>query len=263
MKDLRVTIVQTKLFWENARKNLEHIQHLLKNLKKNSTDLILLPEMFSTGFSMNAQHLAEEMSGESVEWMRDLAKKKNTVVCGGLIIKEKGKFFNRLVWMSPDGTFKKYDKRHLFRMAEENNIYSQGKEKLIIDYKNWSLFPLICYDLRFPVWSRNESLNQRYDVLIYVANWPNKRAHAWKQLLIARAIENQCYVIGVNRIGKDGNGILYSGDSVVIDPMGKRINSAKSGKETVETVILSKKQLDEYRKLFPVLLDADDFEIKA
>ncbi|HKR05680.1 MAG TPA: amidohydrolase [Bacteroidia bacterium] len=263
MKDLKVTIVQTKLFWENIPKNLEHFSEKLKAIRKNSTDLILLPEMFSTGFTMNAKNLAEKMNGSAMKWMQDAASAKNAVVCGSLIITEDQNYFNRLIWMSPDGTYKKYDKRHLFRMATENDIYKPGTEKIIVEIKDWRICPLVCYDLRFPVWSRNDALNKKYDLLIYVANWPEKRVYAWKQLLIARAIENQSYVIGLNRIGKDGNGFNHTGDSAAINFLGEKISKTKSSKESVETISLSWKKLKEYRESFPALLDGDEFEIKT
>lgn len=262
MKNLRITTIQTKLFWENTPKNLEHFANLFKRIKKNSTDLILLPEMFSTGFSMNAKKLAENMNGSTIQWMRDAAAAKNSVVCGSVIIKEGENYYNRLIWMNPDGTINKYDKRHLFRMGDEDDVYTAGFEKLIIELKGWFVCPLICYDLRFPVWSRNNALFNKYDLIIYIANWPNSRAYPWKQLLIARAIENQCYVAGVNRTGKDGNAIAYSGDSVVLNPLGEKISTTKANKECIETILLSRKKLDMLRKSFPVLLDADEFEIK-
>jgi len=263
MKDLKVTIVQTKLFWENISKNLEHFSEKIKSIKRNSTDLILLPEMFSTGFTMNAKNLAEKMDGSAMRWMRDVANSKNAVVCGSLIIEEDRNYFNRLIWMQPNGNFKQYDKRHLFRMATENDIYKAGDEKIITEINDWSICPLVCYDLRFPVWSRNNVLNKKYDVLIYVANWPEKRVYAWKQLLIARAIENQSYVVGLNRIGKDGNGFNHTGDSVAINFLGEKISKTKPSKESVETISLSWKKLKEYRESFPALLDADEFEIKT
>lgn len=260
---MKVTIIQTKLYWENIPKNLEHFSDKLKTIRKNSTDLILLPEMFSTGFTMNAKNLAEKMNGSAMRWMRDVASAKNAVVCGSLIISEEGNYFNRFIWMNPDGTFQKYDKRHLFRMAKENEVYTAGTEKIIIEYKDWRICPLVCYDLRFPAWSRNEAMDKKYDVLIYVANWPARRKLAWKQLLVARAIENQSYVIGVNRVGKDGNAFAYSGDSAVINPMGEKISKTKAGKESVETISLSWKKLADVRKSLPFLLDADTIEIKV
>lgn len=262
MKDLKITLVQPNVFWEQREKNLDHLSELLYTMKKNAADLIIIPEMFSTGFSMNAAELAEEMNGESMQWMARTAKEKNAIVCGSLIIKEKSSYYNRLIWMRVDGSFQQYDKRHLFQMAQEQKTYTAGKTRIITECKGWRICPLICYDLRFPAWSRNMISEDKYDVLIYVASWPNARAYAWKQLLIARAIENQCYVAGVNRIGKDGSGYKYSGDSAVIDPWGEKTSVIKSGKEGIDTVTLSAKKLSMLRESFPVLLDGDDFEIK-
>ncbi len=259
-KDLRITLVQAKLFWEDREKNLLHFSELLKKIKRGTTDLIVLPEMFSTGFSMNAPELAEGMKGDAIEWMKEISSLKNAAVCGSIIIKEKGNYFNRLIWMNPDGSLRKYDKRHLFRMAKEEKVYSAGTEKLIVHYKGWKICPMVCYDLRFPVWSRNKKKNP-FDVLIYVANWPAKRRFAWITLSIARAIENQCYVIALNRVGKGGNGHIYTGDSAALDAMGMKISSTKPRKETLETIALSKEKLNQIRMTLPFLKDADDFEI--
>lgn len=261
MKDLKITIVQTKLHWENIFGNIAMFNDHVGSIKKNSTDLVVLPEMFTSGFTMNAVMKHDEMNGYTMGWMKNLSRKVNAVICGSIIIKEKRKYYNRLIWMNPDGGFKTYDKRHLFRMAKENETYTEGKEKLIVELKGWKICPLVCYDLRFPVWSRNDS-KKRYDVLLYVANWPKQRSYPWKQLLIARAIENQAYVAGVNRIGKDGKGIEYSGDSVVLNSSGEKISKTKPGKTSVETITLSWKKLEEHRKSFPVFMDADDFKIK-
>lgn len=262
MRNLKVTIVQTILHWENPEENLKMFSELLKNVRKNSTDLIVLPEMFSTGFSMNAKNLAEDMKGASMQWMKKVASEKNAAVCGSLIIKERGKYFNRLIWMNPDGSFKKYDKRHLFRIGGENHTYTAGAEKVIIEFRDWKVLPLICYDLRFPVWSRNNE-SKKYDVLIYVANWPMRRYFAWKQLLIARAIENQSYVIGANRIGADGDLVEQAGGSAVISPMGEKISKTKPKQKSVEMVTLSAKKLMEIRKALPFLMDADKIEIET
>lgn len=262
MSDLKITIIQARLVWEHRDKNISNFDTLLNRVKRNTTHLIVLPEMFSTGFTMNTKSMAETMEGSSVAWMHNVAETKNAVVCGSLIIKERGKYFNRLVWMQPNGKVHTYDKRHLFRMARENNYYSAGAKKFIGEIKGWRICPQVCYDLRFPVWSRNTQ-KEKFDVLLYVANWPKRRNFAWRQLLIARAIENQVYVAGVNRIGKDGNGIDYTGDSVVLDPLGKKVSKTKSSRQSVETILLSEKALKELRKNFPVLLDADEFKIKS
>ena len=260
MEDIRVTIVQSALAWENRAGNLQAFTDRLKVLKPGDTDLVVLPEMFGTGFTMNATGVAETMEGEAVSWMRALAAAKNAVITGSLVIGEEGKFYNRLVWMQPDGQCLTYDKRHLFRMAEENHTYTGGEKRIVTELKGWKICPLVCYDLRFPVWSRN---NNEYDVLLYVANWPERRSYAWKHLLIARAIENQAYVVGVNRIGQDGKEIAYSGDSVVLDPKGEVLSSTKPSTESVETVKLSWKELEAYRAQFPVHRDADKFIIQT
>ncbi len=259
MSTLRITTVQTNLVWQNAAKNLKNFSGLLKSMKPGSTDILVLPEMFNTGFTMNAKAMAEKSDGPTMQWMSKTANEKNTVVCGSLIIEEGGHYYNRLIWMSPGGAHAHYDKRHLFRMAHENNTYKGGSKKLILLYKGWRISTFICYDLRFPVWMRNK---HEYDCAIVVANWPEKRSFAWKQLLIARAIENQAFVVGVNRIGKDGNKINYAGDSLVLDPLGKKINKTKSNTEKVETVTLNFDTLEELRHSFPVADDADTFTVQ-
>lgn len=260
MNDLKVTLVQSKLHWEDRKKNQEHFSGMLKKIKKGSTDIIILPEMFATGFSMNSAKLAEDMDGVSITWMRVMAAEKKAVITGSLIIKDGEDYFNRLIWMSPEGSLRHYDKRHLFRMAKEDQHFTAGRHKLIVEHKGWRICPLICYDLRFPVWCRNTS-SQKYDLLVFVANWPVKRIMAWRQLLIARAIENQCYVAGVNRIGKDGNGINYNGNSALIDPTGKKISRTRASVQSVETVKLSANELEKTRRALPFLNDADEFEL--
>jgi predicted amidohydrolase len=255
--DLRVTIVQTFLHWENIAENLKHFDVLLENVSE--TDLIVLPEMFTTGFSMNTKDFAENMKGSAVQWMQQKASSKNAVLTGSVMIRENGKTFNRLLWVSPDGNVQHYDKRHLFRMGNEHEHYTTGGGKIFPELKGWKICPLICYDLRFPVWARNQS--PHYDVLLYVANWPEARRHPWKTLLTARAIENQSYVIGVNRIGTDAREIAHAGDSCVCDPTGHWISNTVPYKESVETVLLSRKELDQFREKFPVLLDGDAFTI--
>jgi|SRR3954463_9363364 len=261
MNDLKITLIQSNLFWENKQKNLEQFSKKIEDVKE-ATDLIILPEMFSTGFSMNPEKLAEDMNGETVKWLKEKANKKNCVIAGSFICEEGGHYYNRLVWMNPNGTFAKYDKRHLFSMGDENNHYAAGEEKIIVELKGWKICPLICYDLRFPVWARNTK-EASYDVLIYVANWPERRSYPWKTLLLARAIENQSYVIGSNRVGADGNGITHSGDSAVIDAKGEIISKIKPHEETTETVALSYSDLVEFRKQFPAILDADQFAVKS
>lgn len=260
MNDLTITIIQTALHWEDKEKNLDMFSQKIDVISEPS-DLIVLPEMFTTGFSMMPEKLAESMNDETIKWIKEKAKKKNCVITGSFICEENGKYFNRLIWMNPDGTFNTYDKRHLFRLGDEDQHYSGGDKKIIVDLKGWKICPLICYDLRFPVWSRNTQQNS-YDVLIYIANWPERRSSAWKTLLPARAIENQSYVVGLNRVGHDGNGITHSGDSMAINAKGEIISKIKPNEESVETITLSYTELSEYRKLFPVMLDADSFEIK-
>jgi len=261
MNDLKVTLIQSSLFWEDKPKNLEQFSKKIDDVK-DATDLIILPEMFSTGFSMKPENLAETMKGETVTWMKEKAKKKNCVIAGSFICEENGHYYNRLLWVNPDGSYVKYDKRHLFSMGDEHNHYAAGEEKVIVELKGWKICPLICYDLRFPVWARNTK-DASYDVLIYVANWPERRSYPWKTLLLARAIENQCYVIGVNRVGADGNNITHSGDSAVIDAKGEIISKIKPSEETIETVSLSYSDLQDFRKQFPAILDADQFEVKS
>lgn len=264
MKDLKITIIQTSLHWENKEDNLAMFSEKIAAIV-GQTDLIVLPEMFSTGFSMLPEKFSEKMNGKTVAWMTAKAKEKKCAITGSFICEDDGQYYNRLVWMHPDGSCQTYDKRHLFRMANEDDFYNGGEEKITVDLKGWKVCPLVCYDLRFPVWSRNELSKKSgkpvYDVLIYIANWPERRAHAWKTLLMARAIENQCYVVGVNRVGVDGNDINHSGDSAVINALGEQLSTTEALKEAVETVTISYPDLEKVRSSFPVLLDADDFTI--
>lgn len=259
MQDLIVTTIQTQLSWEDVQQNVEHFDKKINEIT-DPTDIIILPEMFTTGFTMNPSKLAEEHGGKGLQWMQQKAKDKNSVVVGSISVKENNNYYNRLYWVKPDGTYEFYNKRHLFRMGNEHNHYTAGDKKLIIDYKGWKICPLVCYDLRFPVWSRNRKENT-YDVLIYVANWPEVRSYPWKQLLVARAIENQTYVIGVNRIGEDGNQINHSGDTAVINPRGEIINQTLAHQDKVETIKLSYSYLQDFRKVFPVMMDGDEFDI--
>ena len=260
MTDLKITIIQYDLHWENKEKNLKMFSQKIGAIS-DPTDLIVLPEMFTTGFSMNPNKFAEPMNGETVNWMKEKAQEKECVITGSFICIENGKCFNRLVWMNADGTYSTYDKRHLFRMANEDSHYTAGQKKIIVELKGWKICPLICYDLRFPVWSRNR-FSADYDLLIYVANWPEIRSYPWKTLLLARAIENQSYVAGLNRVGKDGNDIYHSGDSAVINAKGEIISKIKAHEESCEAITLNYSELAEFRKNFPAMLDADDFEIK-
>lgn len=268
MQKLKITLVQSKIYWEDVSKNINHFTTLLGSIKKGSTDLIVLPEMFTTGFSMHAAEFAEDVNGSALLWMRQMAAKKKTVLCGSIMFTEKNKFFNRFIWMRPDGTFEQYDKRHLFSFGKEDQTYTSGKQKLIVDLKGFKICPMICYDLRFPVWSKNKATVENgkliadYDVLLYVANWPQRRRQAWKQLLIARAIENVCYVVGLNRVGKDTNGLQHTGDSGMIDFLGNAILKIKPLTQAVKTVAITKNDLQNFRNNFQVLADADNFSIQ-
>lgn len=262
MSILNFSLVQTQLHWEDKSANLQMLEEKI-NAIKEQTHVVVLPEMFSTGFSMKPEQLAEKMSGSTVEWMKKVAASKKIILTGSAIIEEEGKYFNRLVWMLPNGQYGFYDKRHLFAYGEEDKHYSAGTKRLIASVNGWKINLMVCYDLRFPVWARqqfDEAQNFEYDVLIYVANWPERRNLAWKSLLRARAIENQCYVIGVNRVGNDGNDIYHSGDSMVIDPLGE-ILYEKTHEEDVFTIPLSKERLKEVREKFQFWRDADGFEI--
>ena len=260
MQNLHITLVQTSLHWVDVAANLESLTKKLSGLNEK-TDLIVLPETFSTGFSMGAKEYAEDVaSSTAIEWMRALAKQKNCVVTGSLMLKEDDQYFNRLIWMKPDGHFEFYNKRHLFSHVHEDDSYTAGEEKLVVELKGWKIRPLICYDLRFPVWSRNTMADGKpeYDVLLYVANWPERRVYAWKHLLIARAIENQSYVVGLNRTGNDGNDIYYSGDSMVVDALGQLLYH-KAQDEDISTIELDFAALQKVRDTFQFLKDGDDF----
>jgi predicted amidohydrolase len=253
---LRVTLVQAELAWEDPAANRRALARHFAGLAGH-TDLIVLPEMFGTGFTMNAAAQAEDMRGPSVDWMREEAAALSCVVTGSLVIRDGDRHFNRLLWVRPDGEVMHYDKRHLFRMIGEHEHYSAGDRRLECSLKGWRIRPFICYDLRFPVWSRSAG---DCDLLIYVANWPSRRHQAWSTLLRARAIENQCYVVGVNRTGRDGNGASYLGGSVAIDFLGEPVSSEGDG-DGVETAILDMASLQAFRAGFPVHLDADEFEL--
>lgn len=259
MQDLKISLVQSKLYWNDVAANLGMFEEKLWDLN-GKTDLIVLPEMFTTGFSMEVEKLAEPMNLTTFKWLKQMAAQTKAVITGSYIVKDKGLFFNRLVWMQPDGNYYTYDKRHLFRMGDEHLHYTAGTQKLICELKGWKIAPFICYDLRFPVWSRNLNANP-YDLMLYVANWPEKRALHWNTLLQARAIENFAYVAGVNRVGKDGKQMNYSGDTSLYDPKGECIYHLRDS-EAVQTLVLSAEHLQQYRKMFPAYLDADEFEIR-
>jgi omega-amidase len=267
MATLTVTIIQTKLFWENKQANLRMLEEKIDSIPEK-TEIVVLPEMFSTGFSMKPQELAETMEGETVTWMKEVAAKNGVILTGSVIITENEKYFNRLIWMLPNGQYGHYDKRHLFGFAHENEHYHPGSKRLIASVKGWKINLQVCYDLRFPVWARQqakvtgEEMQPEFDLLIYVANWPERRSHAWKTLLCARAIENQSYVVGVNRVGKDGNDIYHSGNSMVIDPLGEVLYH-NSDDEDIFTLTLEKEHLDNTRAKFPFWKDGDNFRIEG
>ncbi|HLS96076.1 putative amidohydrolase [Sphingobacterium allocomposti] len=257
MEPIKITVFQAYLFWENVEKNLNNLSLRLSGLKEK-TDLILLPEMFNTGFTTHVEKCAETMNGRTMHWMYEHAKAYGCVVAGSLIIEEDGHYYNRFVWMSPDGSFVHYDKRHLFGMANEDKVFTPGKSRIVLELKGWKVCPMICYDLRFPVWSRN--LGGAYDLLVYTASWPDKRSAHWRALIPARAIENQAYVIGVNRVGYDGNEIYYSGGSMCISPMGDVVYY-KPEDEDLYTFTIHPAELLKARENFPFLKDADHFSM--
>ena len=256
-QNLNLSLVQSNLFWEDINKNLSHFEELISKISE--TDIILLPEMFNTAFCPNSNHLAEKMDGITISWMKEISKQKNCSISGTLMIKEKKNIFNRLVWISARGEIHTYDKHHLFSLIKEETHISKGKGRLIVEEQGWKICPLICYDLRFPVFSRN---NVDYDVLIYLANWPIKRIDAWDTLLKARSIENQCYTIGVNRVGEDGNDFLFNGHSKVLDLFGKELLSATENKEEVLQISLSLDDLKLKRRQINFLQDRDDFSLQ-
>ncbi len=254
MQDLTLTLIQSELAWEDIPTNLSRFDKKIDALE-GSTDAIILPEMFSTGFSMRAMEMAESMDGSAVSWLREKAVEKKTVITGSVMVREQESFYNRLIWARPDGTISTYDKKHLFRFAGEEKVYTAGERWETMKLKGWRIRPFICYDLRFPIWTRN--LDNAYDLAIFVANWPTKRSPHWRALLKARAIENQAYVAAVNRVGVDGNGIDYSGYSGVIDPTGKTLFERENAPDT-STISLEYNTLKEYRQQFPAWMDADE-----
>ena len=254
---MKIALIQTSLIWENPTENRSHLAQKITGFMEE-VDLIVLPEMFSSGFTMNPKAVAETMQGETIAWLQHLAKAKNCAITGSLVVEENGNYYNRLVFVFPTGEIKTYDKRHLFSLAGENECYTAGKEKLVVEYKGYKICPLICYDLRFPVFSRNV---ENYDVLLYVANWPKPRINAWDILLKARAVENMCYTIGVNRIGKDHNHLEYVGHTQVIDFLGDYVLEPQEA-DAVFIVELNKAKLLETRKKLAFLKDKDDFKIE-
>lgn len=254
-EELSVALIQTDLYWEDTTANLSSLEEKIAAFEK-PVDIIVLPEMFNSGFTMNTK-VAEHVNMTTTRWMKNIAKQTDAMVIGSFSVKEYNVFYNRLFYVSPDGSFSHSDKRHLFRMGQEHEVYAPGKSRTVVKWRGWNILGLVCYDLRFPVWSRNLSADP-YDLLIYVASWPARRANAWNALLKARAIENQCYVVGVNRIGEDGNKVGYQGDSVLYDFLGEpRVLLGHSEIEKIVTV--SNIQLKTYRTEFPAYLDADSF----
>jgi omega-amidase len=273
MSTLTVTTIQADLQWEDKCANLRRLEEKIDGIDLH-TELVVLPEMFSTGFSMRPEALAEPMDGPTVSWMRSVAVRKKIILTGSVIIEENGNYFNRLIWMLPNGQHGYYDKRHRFAYAGEGDHYTAGHKRLVASVKGWKVLLLVCYDLRFPVWSRQQPPDPaaeaparaalealEYDLIIYIANWPERRSHAWKTLLQARAIENQSYVVGVNRVGDDGNHIAHTGDSMIIDPLGETLYHA-APKEEVFTLTLKKEHLETVRQRFPFWRDADHFSIE-
>jgi omega-amidase len=260
---LKITLSQSSLYWHDIDANLAMMEEKIWQIGQE-TDLIVLPEMFSTGFTNAAPELAEPMNSKTFRWMKQQAKQTRAVVTGSFIARDGKDLYNRLLWMQPDGEFATYDKKHLFRMSEEHEIYSAGKERLVVEWRGWKICPLICYDLRFPVWSRNLMLEDEslsYDLLLYVANWPASRSQVWRTLLQARALENLSYCVGLNRIGEDGMNIAYNGQSLVYNYKGEVVADL-SDQDAIVTIELSKTALRDFRKKFPAYLDADSFTVK-
>lgn len=256
MQNLRISLVQTSLDWQQPEQNRSRLANLIAPLS-GQTDLVVLPEMFTTGFTMAPETLAEPMQGPTLDWMRQQADTLGAAVCGSVVVEDNG-YRNRFFFVTPDGRVQHYDKRHLFRMANEHQYYVAGDTRLVIEYKGWRILPQVCYDLRFPVWCRNVN---DYDLMLCVANWPSPRRHAWRTLLQARAIENQGYVAGVNRVGIDGKGLDYSGDSLLVDFKGQALLDGNPGDAFVKTGTLNAEDLQQFRHNFPAWQDADDFEL--
>ena len=257
-QQLKMAIIQSNLVWENPEQNRRNFAEKIKQIKE-SVDIIVLPEMFTSGFTMNPDHVSETMDGETIAWMKEIAIRSNSAICGSLVISEKDNYYNRFVFSTPEGDLECYDKRHTFTLAGENKVYKAGNDRIIINYKGWKIHPLVCYDLRFPVWARN---TEDYDLVMYVANWPKPRVNAWDALLKARAIENMSYCIGVNRVGYDNNNHEYSGHSAAYDGLGECITDIKPNKEKTEIVTLKKNHLETIRQKLKFLDDRDAFTLK-
>lgn len=257
MNNLSLTLVQANLVWQDRIANFKKMESLLAATQKVG-DIILLPEMFTTGFSMSPETLWDKPEGETLRWLQKMAETHNAAVCGSAIIKDDGNYYNRLYFVYPSGEFETYNKRHLFTLAGEEKIYTGGSKHLFIDYKGWRIMPLVCYDLRFPVWCRNTT---DVDLQIFVANWPERRSMPWKALLKARAIENMCYVAGLNRVGDDGNGVSHSGDSAVYDELGNEVEMLTPFKEEVVTIEMDRQKMLDSRQRFQFLSDRDSFDL--
>jgi omega-amidase len=263
MSDLKIALVQSELAWEDPDANRDHFERALEDLPRD-VDLVLLPEMFSTGFSMNAEALAEPVGGDTQSWLKALAKEHDAAVAGSLPIRDGDAIYNRLLFVAPNGEYQHYDKHHLFTMSGEHKYYAPGVDRLVVNWRGWRICPMVCYDLRFPVWLRNRPVGDpgHYDLIAVLANWPDKRAHHWRALLLARAIENQACCVGLNRVGSDGNGLHYSGDSLAYAADGKLILDCQH-RPGVFTTTLERAPLDTYRDKFPLLADSDPFAISA
>ena len=254
-KNLTISLIQTRIFWQDKQKNFEYLSSKISQTK---ADIILLPEMFNTGFNIKPFDLAEDFNGPTLQWLIKQARNANSAIVGSYIFKDNSNYYNRLFFVRPDGQYAFYDKRHTFTMAGEHKFFAKGYRNVIIYYSGWRIKPLVCYDLRFPVWARNK---ENYDLLIYVANWPDSRIDQWENLLKARAIENQTYVAAVNRVGTDGNGFYYSGNSLILSPKGHIIQQAQKHTEQIISADLDLELLHQMRQKFPVLQDKDSFTI--
>ncbi len=254
---MKITLIQSDIIWENKFRNLGRIGEMISTIPEG-TDLVILPEMFNTGFSMNPAELAEPPESVTSDWMHEIAAKYNSGICGSYIVGENSNFYNRWIFVPPDGEVRIYDKRHLFSMSGEEALFTRGEKRVVFKFRGIRICPNICYDLRFPVWSRNRN---DYDLLINSANWPESRRDVWITLLKARAIENQCFVAGVNRIGIDGAGIRYCGDSMILGPKGEMIAEGQQNKESVVSGNISIDELSGFRRKFPVWKDGDNFTI--
>ncbi len=257
MSEIKILYVQPDIIWEDPQSNFPKYEKLIRNAAREP-DLIILPEMFNTGFSMKAGEIAESMEGSSMSWLKKMAGEYDAALCGSLAIQDQGKYFNRFVFVHPDEGVQCYDKRHLFRVSGEEEAYHPGNQRVVIKYKAWRILPQVCYDLRFPVWTRNRD---DYDLLLFVASWPEPRRDVWSSLLKARAIENVCYTVGVNRVGIDGRNIAYRGDSMILNFKGELVHELALNQESSAQCLIDIKELERFRKKFPVHLDRDDFKV--